>query len=459
MCRVRVSVHHDRQHPAELIQAIDCANANGASADTIDLNGQTVPLTTSFATVAGSNIGLPQITTPITIQNGTITRNSAELFRFFLNTSTLTLNNLSLAGANSQADGGAINNGPLAVLNISNSRLVGNFGTFGGAIFNSNTATATLTNTLVSGNRSNNQGGGIRNRGTLVLNNSTVAGNFTTATAEGGGGIANAGTFSLTLNNSIVFGNEAASFPAANDIVGAFTGNSSLVGVNPGFVAPLDASDTAPTTGGDYRLASLGAAIDAGNNGLLPSGVTLDLDRNPRRVDDTAVADTGVGTAPIVDIGAYERQTSSQPPEVQVSPTSLTLSEAGETVGNVVFRLSQAPPTNVTIQLTFDGNVQVNAGSGFGGSPQTVTLTPANAVTGVTVQVRAVDDAIDEPTPHPGNVTTAATSSATAAFNGLAVPDIIVAILDNDLAGVTVSQSAGSTAVTEGAPGTPTPSP
>ena len=439
--------------PATLVRAIECANANGASADTIDLNGQTVTLTTSFATTAFSNIGLPQINTPITIQNGTITRNSTELFRFFLNTSTLTLNNLSLSNADSQSDGGAINNGPSAVLNISNSRLVGNFGNFGGAIFNSNTATATLTNTLVSGNRSNSQGGGIRNRGTLVLNNSTVAGNFTTATTEGGGGIANAGSFSLTLNNSIVAGNEASNFPAANDIVGAFTGNSSLVGVNPGFVAPLDASNTAPTTGGDYRLASLGAAIDAGNNALLPSGVTLDLDRNPRRVDDTAVADTGVGTAPIVDIGAYERQTSSQPPEVQVSPNSLTLNETGETVGNVVFRLSQAPPTNVTIQLTFNGNVQVNAGSGFGASPQTVTLTPANAVTGVTVQVRAVDDAIDEPSPHAGNVTTAATSSTTAAFNGLAVPDIAVAIIDNDTAGVTVSQSGGSTAVTEGGAG------
>jgi uncharacterized repeat protein (TIGR01451 family) len=129
--------------------------------------------------------------------------------------------------------------------------------------------------------------------------------------------------------------------------------------------------------------------------------------------------------------------------EALVSPTSLTLNETGETVGNVVFRLSQAPPTNVTIPLTFNGNVQVNAGSGFGASPQTVTLTPANAVAGVTVQVRAVDDAIDEPSPHAGNVTTAATSSATPAFNGLAVPDISVAIIDNDIAGFTVSPTSG----------------
>jgi uncharacterized repeat protein (TIGR01451 family) len=320
--------------PAELVGAINCANVNGMSADSIDLNGQTVVLTDSYATVFGTNIGLPEITTPTTVQNGTITRSGTQKFRFFLNNSTLNLNNLIVSNADSQGDGGAINNGPGSALNINSSQIIGNYGNFGGAIFNSSTATATLTNTLVSGNLSNNQGGGIRNRGVLVLNNSTVAANLTTSGVEGGGGIANAGSYSLTLNNSVVFGNEASNFPATNEMVGAFTSNNSLVGVNPLFVAPLDAGDTAPTTGGDYRLAAFSPAIDAGDNSLIPVGVTTDLDGNPRRYNDAGVADTGAGSAPIVDIGAYERQTNSVLPQADLTITKtdgLTDIPAGST--------------------------------------------------------------------------------------------------------------------------------
>ena len=57
---------------------------------------------------------------------------------------------------------------------------------------------------------------------------------------------------------------------------------------------------------GNYRLAAGSPCIDAGNNSAVPRGVTLDLDGNPRFLDDFDVADTGVGRAPIVDMGAYE---------------------------------------------------------------------------------------------------------------------------------------------------------
>lgn len=46
--------------------------------------------------------------------------------------------------------------------------------------------------------------------------------------------------------------------------------------------------------------------IDAGNNNLVPAGVLTDLLGGPRFVDDPNTADTGVGTGPIVDIGAIE---------------------------------------------------------------------------------------------------------------------------------------------------------
>lgn len=136
-------------------------------------------------------------------------------------------------------------------------------------------------------------------------------------------------------------------------------------------------------------------------------------------------------------------------PEVTVTPTTLAVDETGPTTDTFVVALNQVPATNVTIQLTFDTQVQVDAGSGFGASPQTVTLTPANALSGVTVSVRAVDDPVDEASPHTTTITTAATSSVTSRFNGLAVSDVTVDITDNDTAGVSITQSSSSTAVTE----------
>ncbi len=435
---------------ADLVQAIQCANATPA-ADVIDLGGHALVLSSP----ADADAGLPLITSAIALQNGAISRSGATPFRFFYvsTTGNLTLARISLSdgvGAGITFDGGAIyNQGGLTLLS---SQLTGNSGGFGGAIFNSTSANLTVSNSLIAGNRANNAGGAIRNRGILVLNNTTIAGNFTTAGSEGGGGIAIAAG-SVTLNNTLVYGNESSTFPATNEISGTYTGNNSLVGVNPSFISPLDASDNAPTTGGDYRLGPLSAAVDAGDNALIPGGVTTDLDGNPRRFDDLNVPDTGAGTAPIVDIGAYERQTNSTAPVVTVTPTSLSLSETGPSTDSFVVALDTAPPSNVTIALSFDGQVQVDTGGGFGASPQTVTLTPANALAGVTVLVRAVDDAIDEASPHASAIITANTSSGAAAFNGLAVADVAVNILDNDTAGILVTESAGSTAVTEGGAG------
>jgi hypothetical protein len=60
-------------------------------------------------------------------------------------------------------------------------------------------------------------------------------------------------------------------------------------------------------TADDNLRVQLGApCIDAGHNDLLPTAITQDLDGAPRFVDDPSSADTGSGTPPIVDMGAYE---------------------------------------------------------------------------------------------------------------------------------------------------------
>jgi hypothetical protein len=66
---------------------------------------------------------------------------------------------------------------------------------------------------------------------------------------------------------------------------------------DPLFVAP--AQD-------DFRLQLHSPAVDAGDNNRVPNGVTTDLAGGPRFVDVPAVPDTGAGSRPIVDIGAYE---------------------------------------------------------------------------------------------------------------------------------------------------------
>jgi hypothetical protein len=62
------------------------------------------------------------------------------------------------------------------------------------------------------------------------------------------------------------------------------------------FVTPITDMNSLPTSGGDYRLNNGGEnpCVNAGYNTYIPSGVTTDLDGNPRIVGDT------------VDLGAYE---------------------------------------------------------------------------------------------------------------------------------------------------------
>ena len=65
---------------------------------------------------------------------------------------------------------------------------------------------------------------------------------------------------------------------------------------------------TDPVTG-NYRLSAGSPAIDAGDNTGMPTGVTTDLDGNPRFVGDPNTPNTGVpgnGVAEIGDMGAYE---------------------------------------------------------------------------------------------------------------------------------------------------------
>jgi len=73
---------------------------------------------------------------------------------------------------------------------------------------------------------------------------------------------------------------------------------------------------------GSFRLSQSSPVIDAGNNNYVPAGITTDLDGSPRFVDMPLVPDTGLGTPPIVDMGAYETYEDAEFPTV-ISITAL----------------------------------------------------------------------------------------------------------------------------------------
>ncbi len=81
---------------------------------------------------------------------------------------------------------------------------------FGGGIANIVGGNLTLNNSVISGNNATHTGGGFNNDGTLTLNNSTVDNN---SASINGGGISNGGTTAngggVTLNNSTVSNNSA----------------------------------------------------------------------------------------------------------------------------------------------------------------------------------------------------------------------------------------------------------
>ena len=62
-------------------------------------------------------------------------------------------------------------------------------------------------------------------------------------------------------------------------------------------------------TAGDLRVLGSSPAIDAGSNAAVPGTVTLDAAGGERFQDLLLVADSGAGTAPVVDLGAFELQT------------------------------------------------------------------------------------------------------------------------------------------------------
>ncbi len=142
--------------------------------------------------------------------------------------------------------------------------------------------------------------------------------------ASGRGGAISNGASSLSLSNSILWGNTDGTgsgagsqvFPTTgavtasySDIEGGLAGTGNI-NADPRFTSATGPDATAGTADDDLSLQSASPCIDAANNTALlaPPTSTTDIAGKPRTVDIPTVPDTGVGPAPVADMGAYERQ-------------------------------------------------------------------------------------------------------------------------------------------------------
>ena len=194
----------------------------------------------------------------------------------------------------------------------------GNLAGAGGGIENASSGMLTVLNSTLSDN-SATFGGGISNRdsATLTVISSTLSGN--SASTNGGGGISNTSSVPSLLANTIV----AANF--GKDITGAINSSSShnLIGVDTNLSGIINGSNgnligtaampinpllgALQANGGPTATMALlpgSPAINAGDNSLIPVGVTTD-----QRGTGYARIDNG-----IVDIGAYELASVNHPP-------------------------------------------------------------------------------------------------------------------------------------------------
>ena len=248
-----------------------------------------------------------------TVTNCRFTGNSASDFGGGMSNesnSSPTLTNCTFSGNHARRSGGGMFNRGGCSPTLTNCTFSGNSG---GGMYNRDGSSPTVTNCTFSGNTTANEyGGGMCNESNSnpTITNCTFSGN---SAGKEGGGMYNFDS-SSTLTNCIVWGNSPAQIIGGadveySDIEGGWEGVGNI-DADPCFV-DLESED--------YGLLPTSPCIDAGDNTAVPADTTdldgdgdttepipCDLDGGCRFVDNPDAPDTGNGTPPIVDMGAYE---------------------------------------------------------------------------------------------------------------------------------------------------------
>ena len=397
-----------------LRQAIIDANATTANdeiifSSSIFLNGpSTITLGAAFpAIAAASSAGSLTISGP-GASSLTIDGNRRNFSIFSINTGgNLTISGVTVTGANTSGSGGAFYNS--GTLTVNNSTISGNSANHGAGIYNARTAT--VTNSTLNNNTATNDGGGINsNSGTLTLTNSTISGN----TASVGGGIINFAT--LTVTNSTISDNTAgisnfATLNIANTIIANSTGvdyssGGGTIGTN---TNNLVEDNTLPAgtnnISGDPLLGPLTnnggptetMALLTGSPAIATGNATISNASPVNSLDQRSY--TRSSTAP--SIGAYEFNGVPVPILTDISPTigpvaggtTITITGINFT-GATAVTINGVPANNVSVvnatSITAttppgtDGDASVEVTTTLGGTNAANTLFTYAAVPTVT---------------------------------------------------------------------------
>jgi len=242
-------------------------------------------------------------------------------------------NATSLAGF--ARGGGICNAGFFTGVSVFNCKFLSNEAVTGGGIFNG--GGMTLVNSIFSGNSAESGGGYFDESYNTVMANCSFSRN--TALFDGGG-VAHAvgalrgrgmnpitncifwenGDSSGMTEDGQIYAGKANPLVSYSDVQGGWTGaGSNNINQDPLFIDADGVDDNVGTPDDNLGVQSGSMIIDAGNNFAVPADLAdldgdantgeptpLDLNGNNRFRNDFLVADTGAGSPPIVDMGAYE---------------------------------------------------------------------------------------------------------------------------------------------------------
>ena len=221
-------------------------------------------------------------------------------------------------------------------------------------------AAVTLINSIFAQNSPNGLQVAIAD-GSLIVNST-----FTANSAYGAAFFTSNGN---TIANSVFWGNSTGQLCLGAPCTGSATVTYSDVQGGGIFgTGNIDADPLFLSPPADLRPGPLSPVVDAGNNGAVPGGVTLDIAGLPRFFDDPDVPDTGAGlTPPWVDMGAYERI-----PITVTTPTNLVVCSGS----SAAFTVSAAGQPTLTYQWRKNGVNLANGGAISGVTTTTLTINP-----------------------------------------------------------------------------------
>jgi predicted outer membrane repeat protein len=165
----------------------------------------------------------------------------------------------------------------------------------------------TIAGCTFSMNRASLYGGGVRVYAVNVTGVTMLNCSFSRNYAGSGGGVF-VGSGTASIFNSILWGNIARLQPQIYVRLGATitVARSNVTGNWPGTGNSASSPLFVSVAAGDLHLQPTSPCIDSGDNTRVPSWLRSDLDGRLRFYDDPATVDSGVGTPPLVDRGAYE---------------------------------------------------------------------------------------------------------------------------------------------------------